>query len=309
MIHKQIYNSSFFSTTGRISRGIFIERILLITVLFLLTYSILLHYAGENKSSFLVYDEHLIRYFLISLWMLCSLIQYIKRIHDCSRSFIQSLKNPFIIFTKGTYGSNKYGLLSDDIYYIKGVKDFNKDEFLAYQKKGNRRAFRSLFLLFSAIIMIFVFRMYNPSITTPPVTFITQDSTIHSISDTTSPTTSFDTNKDTLIKRKVYDTTFTLTITRNGITNKVIDTKRTFSKLDSTETSEIKKIYILPTPGPTPPKPRPTPPKPGTYPRPPSIISEPDKTNTNGGANNGKKRKGRKINTNPENPSFREKFN
>ena len=133
MIHKQIYNSSFFSTTGRISRGIFIERILLITVLFLLTYSILLHYAGENKSSFLLYNEHLIRYFLISLWMLFSLIQYIKRIHDCSRSFIQSLKNPFIIFTKGTYGSNKYGLLSDDIYYIKGVKDFNKDEFLDYQ--------------------------------------------------------------------------------------------------------------------------------------------------------------------------------
>ena len=177
MIHKQIYNSSFFSTTGRISRGIFIERILLITVLFLLTYSILLHYAGENKSSFLVYDEHLIRYFLISLWMLFSLIQYIKRIHDCSRSFIQSLKNPFIIFTKGTYGSNKYGLLSDDIYYIKGVKDFNKDEFLAYQKKGNQRAIRSLLLIIFAIIMILVFRMYNPSITSPPEVTYIKDST------------------------------------------------------------------------------------------------------------------------------------
>ena len=307
MIHKQIYNSSFFSTTGRISRGIFIERILLITVLFLLTYSILLHYAGENKSSFLLYNEHLIRYFLISLWMLFSLIQYIKRIHDCSRSFIQSLKNPFIIFTKGTYGSNKYGLLSDDIYYIKGVKDFNKDEFLDYQKKGNRRAFRSLFLLFSAIIMIFVFRMYNPPVTTPPVTIITQDSYIHSFSDTLVIDSTLP-NKDTLIKRKVYDTTFILTIAKNG-NNEVVNTKRTFSKLDSTETSEIKKIYILPTTRPTPPKPRPTPPKPGTYPRPPSIISEPYKTNTNGGANNGKKTKGRKINTNPEKPSFREKFN
>lgn len=243
MIHKQIYYSSYFSTAGRISRGIFIERILLTTVLFLLTYSILLHYAGENKSSFWIHNEHLIRYFLISLWLIFFLIQYVKRVHDSSLSFIQSLNNPFIIFTNGTYGSNKYGLLSDDIYYIQGVEDFNNEKYLAYQNKGNQRALRSLFLLFFAIIMILVLSMYGPSITPPPVTIITQDSTIHSFSDTTNGKPIPFKNDDNYIKRKYFDTTIRLTNTRNG-NNEVTNTERTVFKLDSTETSETK-IKIL----------------------------------------------------------------
>jgi hypothetical protein len=159
-------------------------------------------------------------------------------------SFIQSLKNPFIVFTKGTYGSNKYGLLPADIYYFKGVEDFNKEEFLAYQKKGNLRAILSILFLFIAIILILFLCLFNHTVTTQPSEpFITQHRTIHSFSDTTRPILSVLNNKDTLIKRMIFDTTFRFTTTRNGITNEVIDTKRTFLKLDST-VIETKRIFI-----------------------------------------------------------------
>lgn len=293
MIHKQIYNSSYFSTAGRISRGIFIERILLTTVLFLLTYLMLLHYSGEIKTLYFVYEDYLARYVLMSLWLILFLIQYIKRIHDCNLSFIESLKNPFVILIKGTYGPNKYGLLSNDIYYIKGVKDFNKDEFLAYQKKGNRRAFRSLFLLFSAIIMILVLSTYNPSITRPHEGITTtRDSTIHSFSDTLVIDRILK-NKDTLITGKVYDTTFTLTIIKNG-NNEVVNTKRTFSKLDST-VIKTTGFYIPPH----------KPPQSDTLKK---ANNNGGKTYSNGGTKKVRAGKGKK-NHKPRNTSFQDKFN
>jgi hypothetical protein len=235
MIHKQIHNSSLFSTSGRISRGIFIQRLLIISVLLLLAYANFLHNVKVIKTPFIVIEEYIVRYFLIVSWILFSLIQYIKRIHDCSVSFIQSLKNPFIVFTKGTYGSNKYGLLPADIYYFKGVEDFNKEEFLAYQKKGNLRAILSILFLFIAIILILFLCLFNHTVPTQPSEpFITQHRYIHSFSDTTRPILSVLYNKDTLIKRMIYDTTFKVTVTRNRRTKEVTNKKRTFLKLDST---------------------------------------------------------------------------
>ena len=100
-----------------------------------------------------------------------------------------------------------------------------------------------IFSVLILIILILVFRMYNPPVPPQTVTNITQLTNIHSFSDTTRPILSVLNNKDTLIKRMIFDTTFRFTTTRNGITNEVIDTKRTFLKLDST-VIETKRIFI-----------------------------------------------------------------
>jgi hypothetical protein len=154
-----------------------------------------------------------------------------------------------------------------------------------------------IFSVLILIILILVFRMYNPPVTTPTVTNITQHKTIHSFSGTTRPILSFLSNKDTLIKRMIFDTTFILTTTRNGITNEVIDTKRTFLKLDSNVIEETKKYYtrivsspktqdpnknqkknsnITPAPQPTPAPPTPAPPTPAPpTPAPPTPAQQP----------------------------------
>lgn len=129
--------TNFFNPNGRINRFAFFARLLLVIVIYSVSF-LLFRYGIHKKFGFRIenFYETVHLYLLPFILTLFTLIQGAKRMHDVNKSgwyFLIPFYNLYLAFSAGTKGNNDYGI---DHKPIKGITYF--DELETNISKSNR---------------------------------------------------------------------------------------------------------------------------------------------------------------------------
>lgn len=121
--------TNFFNPNGRINRFAFFARLLLVIVIYSVSF-LLFRYGIHKKFGFRIeiFYETVHLYLLPFILTLFTLIQGAKRMHDVNKSgwyFLIPFYNLYLTFSPGTKGNNDYGI---DHKSIKGITYFDELE-------------------------------------------------------------------------------------------------------------------------------------------------------------------------------------